>query len=125
MTVWSPNSITLPGSVDIIAIQWGPGAKNGDTFTPIVSGSLVDHSIQVEGTFGVGTSVTLQGSNDAISTTTGNYHALTDPYGTTVAITSASIKQTTEVTAWVRPAITQGDGSENLTITVSVRRSYR
>lgn len=124
MTLFTYKSITAPGSVDVIAVQWGP-AKNGDTFVPLISGSLVDHSIQVEGTFGNGTSVTLQGSNDATSTTTGNYHALTDPYGTTIAITQAAIKQSTEVTAWVRPAITSGDGSESLTITVSVRRSYR
>jgi hypothetical protein len=118
-----PNSITL-GSVDVIAVQWGP-AKFTDTFVPVVSGSLVDHSIQVEGTFGAGTSVTLAGSNDASSNTTGNYHALTDPYGTTIAITSAGIKQSTEITAWIKPIITAGDQSESLTITVAVRRSYR
>jgi len=113
------------GTVDVIAVQWGPGAKSGDTFVPIISGSLVDHSIQVEGNFGVGTSVTLQGSNDAVSGTTGNYHSLTDPYGNTIAIQSASIKQSTEVTSWIKPAITSGDGSESLTITVSLRRTYK
>lgn len=124
MTVWAPNPISI-NTVDIVAIQWGPGAKNGDTFIPVISGSLVDHSIQVEGIFGSGTSVTLEGSNDAVSTTTGTYHPLTDPYGTTVAITSSGLKQTTEITAWIKPVITSGDGSESLTITVAVRRSYR
>lgn len=85
----------------------------------------MDHSVQVEGTFGVGTSVTLQGSNDATSSSTGNYHSLTDPYGNVVAITSAAIKQTTEITSWIKPAITAGDGTESLTITVAVRRGYR
>jgi hypothetical protein len=122
MAVISPNPIT--SGVDVIAIQWA-GAKFGDTFVPIISGSLVDHSIQVEGVFGAGTSVTLQGSNDATSASTGNYHALTDPYGTTIAINTASIKQSTEVTSWVKPAITAGDGTESLTVTVSVRRGYR
>ena len=122
MAVIPPTPIT--SGVDVIAIQWS-GAAFGDTFTPIISGSLVDHSIQVEGLFGVGTSVTLQGSNDATSSSTGNYHALTDPYGTTIAITSSSIKQSTEVTSWIKPAITAGDGTESLTVTVSVRRGYR
>lgn len=118
MATIPPIPITS-GSVDLIGISWGP-MKFGDVAVPIISGSIVDHSIQVEGTFGAGTSVTLSGSNDGQ-----NYHALTDPYGTTVAINTAAIKQTTEVTSWIKPAITAGDGTESLTITVSVRRGYR
>ena len=125
MTVWVPVQIVIGNSIDPIAVQWGPGAKFGDSFQPIISSSLVDHSIQVEGIFGAGTNVTIMGSNDATSTTNGNYHALTDPYSNTIAIGSAQIRQTTEVTAWIRPAITQGDSTENLTITVAFRRSVR
>ena len=128
MTVWSPVQIIVPGTIDPIAVQWGSsinGAKFGDTFTPIISASLVDHSIQVEGLFGSGTSVTLQGSNDATSTTTGNYHALTDPFSNTIAMGSAQIRQTTEVTSWIKPAVTAGDGNESLIITVAFRRSVR
>ncbi len=127
MTVWSPVQITVPGTIDPISVQWGSagGAKFGDTFVPIISASLVDHSVQVEGTFGNGTIVQIQGSNDAISTTTGNYHALTDPYSNTISIGSAQIRQTTEITSWIKPSITAGDGNESLTITVAFRRSIR
>lgn len=125
MTVWPATPVSV-NTVDVISIQWGQGAaKFGDTFIPVVSGSLVDHSIQCEGTFGSGTSVTLSGSNDATSTTTGTYHALTDPYGTVINITSSALKQSTEVTSWIKPQITAGDGTEALTITVAVRRSYK
>lgn len=119
------TGVPIPSDLfDIIAMSWGP-MKFGDNCVPIVSGSLVDHSIQAEGTFGIGTSVTLLGSNDATTTTNGNYHALTDPYGTTINIQSPAIKQSTEVTAWIKPAITAGDGSESIVATVSIRRSYR
>jgi len=127
LTLWAPVQITVPGTIDPISVQWGSpgGAKFGDTFVPIISASLVDHSIQVEGTFGAGTIVQIQGSNDAISTTTGNYHALTDPYSSTINIGSAQIRQTTEITSWIKPSITAGDGNESLTITVAFRRSVR
>ncbi len=43
MSVIAPVAITS-GTVDVIAISW-PNAKFGDTFVPIVSGSLVDHNV--------------------------------------------------------------------------------
>jgi len=55
MTFWIPVQIIVPGTIDPIAVQWGPGAKFGDTFQPVISASLVDHSIQCEGSFGSGT----------------------------------------------------------------------
>lgn len=125
MTVWTPNQITVSGTIDPIAVQWGPGAVFGDTFVPIISASLVDHSIQVEGTFGNGTNIQIHGSNDATTTTTGHYHALTDPYSNTINIGSAQLRQTTEITSWIKPVITAGDGLESLTITVAFRRSVR
>src|SRR5882672_9876422 len=111
MSLILPTSITT-GGVDIIAVQWTP-MKFGDTAQPIISGALVDHSVQVEGTFGAGTNVQIQGSNDGQ-----NFHPLTDPFSNTINMGSAQIRQTTEITAWIKPDITAGDGLENLTITV-------
>ncbi|SRR5258706_2095442 len=125
MTFWIPVQIIVPGTIDPIAVQWGPGAKFGDTFQPVISASLVDHSIQCEGSFGSGTVIQIQGSNDATTITNGNYHALTDPFSNTINIGTPSIRQTTEVTSWIKPAFTGGDGTENLTITVAFRRSVK
>lgn len=117
--------IVVGNTIDPIAVQWGPGAKFGDSFQPLLSASLVDHSIQVTGVFGAGTNIQIQGSNDATSTTNGNYYALTDPFSNTINMGSAQIRQTTECTSWIKPVITAGDGTENLTITVAFRRSIR
>lgn len=99
--------------------QWGPAAS-GDTFVPVGRGDLVDRSIQVEGTFGAGGQISLQGSNDGV-----NYHTLHDPFNNQIIITSTSIVQVTEVTAWMKPLLNGGDGSTSLTITICVRRSFR
>src|SRR5258706_4000685 len=115
MSLILPTSITT-GGVDIIAVQWTP-MKFGDTAQPIVSGALVDHSIQCEGLFGAGTNIQIQGSNDGQ-----NYHALTDPYSNTINMGSAQLRQTTEDTVWIKPVISAGDGTANLTITVCIRR---
>src|SRR5258706_21673 len=61
MTLWVPVQIIVPGTIDPIAVQWGSpgGAKFGDAFQPVLSASLVDHSIQCEGSFSSRTKRTL------------------------------------------------------------------
>src|SRR6266853_2150575 len=103
MTVWVPNQLTIGSVLDPLAIQRGPGAAFGDIFQPIVLG--VDHSVQCEGTFSGTTNIQIHGSNDATTTTNGQYHALTDPYSNTINMGSAQIRQTTEVTVWIKPVI--------------------
>lgn len=79
---------------------------------------FADKSIQVEGTFGAGGSVAAEGSNDGT-----NYRALTDPQGTTIAITAAGIKAITEAVMNFRPHVTAGDGTTSLTVTVFFRKT--
>jgi hypothetical protein len=120
LTVFNP--VPVGDLVDLITFQWGPMAF-GDTAVPVARGDIVDRSIQVEGTFQTGTNVQMQGSNDAVSTTTGHYHILTDPFAVPINITAASIRQVTEVTAWMKPVITAGTGTEAVTITICSRKS--
>lgn len=96
---------------------WANVTEN-DTCTAVTLASYSDKSIQVEGTFGTG-SVACQGSNDGT-----NFRALTDPGQTTIAITSAGIKQVTEATIKTRPAITAGSGA-TLAITMFFRTTIR
>lgn len=118
MTNWAPVGVGDENNLHII--QWGPGIAFNDTFTPVARGDLVDRSIQVEGTFQTGTSVTLVGSNDGT-----NFHALHDPFGNVIALTAAGLAQVIEVTAWMKPSVTAGTGSESLTVTVCCRRSIK
>jgi len=123
MALISPN-ISVFDENNLHIIQWGP-AKFGDTFKPISRGDIVDRSIQCDGTFGVGTVVNIQGSNNAISTTSGNYYNLTDPFSNVIAMTAPGIHQITEVTSWMRPFIASGDTTEQITVTVCARRSFK
>lgn len=117
MTVQNWSSIGDEQNIQVY--QWGP-ASFGDSFVPVGRGDLVDRSIQVEGTFQSGSVIALQGSNDGI-----NYHTLHDPFNNLITIGTASIVQVTEVTAWMKPVFTGGTGTESLTITICVRRSFR
>lgn len=129
-------SVIGHGDIDGFQVTWGP-MQNGDVGIGVgntigtgqgaisVAGGgfyagFADKSIQVEGTFGAGGSVALEGTNDG---NTGHFRALTDPQGNTVAMTSAGIKALTEAVIWVRPHVTAGDGTTSLTVTMFFRKT--
>ena len=124
MALIQPTPLFGSDGINSQTVQW-VGANSNSQFQPVNRGDLVDHSFQVTGTFGAGTNVQIVGSNDATNITNGTYFPLTDPFGTIINMTAAGLRQTTEMTVWVKPNISAGDGTENLTITLSVRRSYR
>jgi hypothetical protein len=94
--------------------QWTPMTNSGsDVGTPIENPGYADRSVQVTGTFGAGGSVRLEGSNDGT-----NYAALTDPQGNALDITTAKVEQIMELTRYIRPRVTAGDGTTSLTVTV-------
>lgn len=105
------------------------GVLNGDVGLPIPStyAAFVDRSFQFEGTFGAGGSATVEGSNNDDGTGgVGNYRALTTPQSTSViAITAGGIAQVTEATQNMRPHVTAGDGTTNLTVTAYCTRHAR
>lgn len=88
-----------------------------DDGQPLQMPGSADRSVQVTGTFGTGGSVRIQGSNDGT-----NYVALTDPQGNALNITAAGIEAVQEITRYIRPLITAGDGSTSLTVTMLVRK---
>lgn len=79
-----------------------------------------DRSVQVAGDFGAGGAVVLEGTLDGV-----NYHTLTDAQGALLSFSAASrqLRLVSELPRWVRPRVTAGDGSTNLTVTLLVRRS--
>jgi hypothetical protein len=123
------------GGIDAVIMQW-TGMQNGDTGTAVKRPDLVDRSIQAEGTFGAGGSVTLEGSNDSSfgvgdgSASGGNFRGLTRPDGNAIALVGGgganqNISQVQEAASWIRPHVTAGDGTTSLTVTVCARRSLR
>lgn len=97
-------------------ISWS-GLLNGDDGAPIEMPGSSDRSIQYQGTFGTGGTIILEGSNDGV-----NYHPLTDPQGNAISKTAAGIEAVMELTRYVRPRVSAGDGSTSLVATLLVKR---
>jgi hypothetical protein len=91
-------------------------AANGDSGSPYEMRQQADRSVQIAGTFGAGGSVNVEGSNDGT-----NYQILRDPQGVALTFTAAGLKQVLEITNYIRPRVTAGDGTTALTITLLAR----
>lgn len=110
--VYAPN-----GNSNGALITWALLA-NGDTGSPVEGVDFADRTVQIGGTFGVGGSVTLEGSNDGTT-----YFALTDPQGNAVTKTAAGLEVLEESPRYIRPNVTAGDGTTSLTATIWARRN--
>ena len=101
-------------------VEWAALTQaTADAGEPFQSPGGADRSVQVIGTFGAGGSLRFEGSNE---TEPVNWHVLTDPQGNDLNISTAKVEAITEVTRWVRPRITAGDGSTSLTCILLARR---
>src|SRR3569833_523900 len=98
-------------------VTWA-GLANGDTGQPILLLQFADRSFQVEGTFGASGACACEGSNDG-----SNFHALHDHFGASASLSSGGIAGISEVTAYVQPHVTAGDGTTALTVTMFLRRT--
>lgn len=99
------------------AVTWS-GLLDTDTGEAFEGGDWVDRCVQVFGTFGTGGTCTIQGSNNG-----SNWNTLKDSFGTAIQFTSAGVAQVMEVTRYIRPNITAGDGSTNLSCVMYTRRA--
>jgi hypothetical protein len=92
-----------------------------DTGAPLDLEGFADRSIQVAGTFGSGGNVEFQGSNDGAT-----FNVLHDPYGGTLEFNGSNrITHLTEIPMLMRPAVTAGDGTTSLTVSMFIRRTNR
>lgn len=97
-------------------ITWASLA-NGDTGSALEMPGSPDRSVQVTGTFGSGGNLRIQGSNDG-----SNWNTLTDPQGNDINLTASKIEKIMEVVRYMRPNVTAGDGTTNLTVSILIRR---
>lgn len=98
---------------NVVIYTWA-AIGNGTSGTAIAGGGFADRSFQVEGTFGAGGTVVIEGSNDGT-----NFHTLNDPFNNAISLTSANIRQVTEITAFIRPRVSAGDGTTSITVTAA------
>lgn len=103
-------------SLDVAVTTWS-GLLSGDDGEAVRLAVYSDRSIQVAGAFG-GATVTIAGSNDGET-----YHALTDTSGNPLTLTSGALKQIVELPVFLKPRVFGGDGSTNLKVVLSGRKS--
>lgn len=99
----------------VVKVVWS-GLLNGDTGAAEDCSRFTDATVHVSGTFGVGGSVTLQGSNNAGA----SYQELHNPLVTTaLTFTAEDLQQILETSVGLmRPNVTAGDGTTNLTVSI-------
>lgn len=93
-----------------------PNMANGDEGSAIELANFADRSVQVTGDFGAGGNVRIEGSLDGV-----HYAPLTDPQGNNLDFNTAKIEAVTELVRYIRPRVTAGDASTNLTVTMLLK----
>lgn len=117
MATKNATFIDAAGDGSVLLVTWA-ALLNGDDGSPAELSAYADRTIQLDGTFGAGGSITVQGSND-----NSNWFALTDPQGVAITKTAAALKTITEVPRYIRPIVTAGDGTTTLNTRLIVRRA--
>lgn len=117
MATKQPSLVDISPSGKCRLATWAALA-NGDTGGPVDWVDFADRCFQVTGTFGANGSVTMQGSNDGT-----NWSALSDPQGSALTFTSSRIEQALELPRYVRPSVTAGDETTELTVTLCMRKA--
>ena len=116
-----------PGAENHNAVhyKWS-GLANGDVGEALEIGAYADISVQVVGTFGVGGTISMRGSNLAAPNvaTTADWATHADPQGNDLNMTSgAKLEAILEAARWFSPKVTGGDGTTSLDVYVyAIRR---
>ena len=93
---------------------------NGDQGDNLEMAENADRSVQVSGTFGAGGTVLIEGSLDGV-----NFYSLTDPQGNALSFTSAKIEAITEIVRYIRPRVSNGDGTTSVNVMILASRGYK
>ncbi len=107
----------IKSAVPACLFTW-TGLDLDDSGSPIEVVDFPDRTVTVTGTFGAAGSVTLQGSNDGT-----NWFALTDGQGNAITKTAAGMELIVEAPRYIRPLVTAGDGTTNLSVQILCRRT--
>jgi len=102
-------------SKGVYRVTW-TGLLNGDVGDDVDLGMFPDKSVQVEGTFGTGGTISVEGSNDGT-----NRRILNDSRGegNPLTLTAADVRVVLENTKQVRPNVTAGDGTTSLSVSIT------
>lgn len=110
--------VQLPQTGGFIGVriwEWSAMTQADNEGTSLPQPNFTDRAVQVSGTFGTA-SVSLNGTIDGT-----NYHTLTDPQGNALTFTSAGIKQISEAVRELKPVLSGGNGTTDLTVTILMK----
>lgn len=96
-------------------IAW-QGLASSESGEAVSLAEFADRSVQIHGTFG-GASVIIEGTNDGT-----NWYALNDLQGAALSASTAKIEGIAELTYQIRPTISGGDGTTDISVTLFARK---
>lgn len=113
------NGLDIQGDGSVVLFEFTPLTTTNADSAPIEFAQWADRCVQVNGTWGAGGAVAIEGSNDGT-----NYYTLNNAQGTAATFSAASgIKQIVEVPRYARARVTGGDGTTSITVTFVLRRA--
>lgn len=110
---------------NLVYATWSAIA-NGQSGEYLECAEFSDKTVQILGVFGVGGSITIEGSNDPrVITDSANavWFALVDPQGGAITKTGATGEAILENPRFIRPRCTAGDGDTNLTVIICAKKA--
>lgn len=124
MAVVNPSSKWIAKGV--LETTW-TALLNVDTGAALDAGTLPDKTITVRGTFGVGGSVSLKGSDSADATAVTGWDILNDSRGegNSLTFTARDTRVVLENPARLAPHVTAGDGTTSLTVVLLSQSTQR
>ena len=122
MAVRAKKRLKTPHDAQIQIWMW-EGLTNGDTGDPLNLPFHADRSVHASAaTWGAGGKILIQGSNMR-EMDTPEYATLTDPQGNSIELnTNKLIEQVMETTYLIRPYVSEGDGTTDLTVYILIRQ---
>lgn len=119
MAVTSKTVTNTSNVNDLALVSTWAAIPNGNTGEPFEWPGFADRSVQITGTFGGGT-VVIEGSNDGT-----NYVTLNNMQGSALSFSAAGFKGVAEISRYIRPSVSGGDGTTAITVTIVARRASR
>jgi len=110
-------SVVAVGDCDIADCAWLLLTTTNTTGDAFACAAFSDRTIQVYGTFG-GATITIQGSLDGT-----NWATVNDQSDNALTFTTARMDSVQQLTRFIRPLLSGGDGTTSLNVRLCAKRS--
>lgn len=108
------TQVTDPSRKTSLVVAWPLLTSGNSAGDALEMSAWSDRSVHFTGTFGSATAV-LQGSNDNV-----NWVTLKNLQGTAITGTATYLMGVAEITRYMRPSTSGGDGTQSITCTVLI-----